>query len=423
MILTNTSNDETMNTSVSNHSHVLKSEKLTDAFQLFNELSKDLSDSYQQLQKQVATLNKELSLARSERLKTLIEKEKLAARLQQILAALPAGVIVLDAENRVLDCNAIAIQYLAEPLIGQNWRQIVKRSLFTAFDNPHERQLSNGTRVSLSTNELGHEMGRIILISDVSEIRSLQDRLNQQKHLSAMGEMVASMAHQVRTPLSTAILYASQMHKTKVSDKSRIKFSRKILERLQYLERQVSDMLIFAKEGHLSMESFSLQSLLDKVNDNMHDEMLNNDLVFQMHNNVQVDLMLGNEDALLGAIMNLLNNAVEALDESGQITLHAKQNNSTSIQLKINDNGLGIDDRMKLRLFEPFYSTKVNGTGLGLAVVDSVIRAHSGSIQCESENGDGTTFTLNLPCVNQYVSETEFQTLETNEQEQYYETV
>ncbi len=413
-----------MNTSV--NPQTLKTEKLTDAFQLFNELSKDLSDSYQQLQKQVANLNKELALARSERLKTLIEKEKIASRLQQILAALPAGVIVLDEEGRVVDCNAVAVHYLGEPLIGQNWLNVIQRSLIPVFDNPHERQLNNGTRVSISTNELNNETGRIILISDVSEIRSLQDRLNQQKHLSAMGEMVASMAHQVRTPLSTAILYASQMNKAKVSDKSRIKFSSKILERLQYLERQVNDMLIFAKEGHLAMEAFSLQSLLDKVNDNMQDCISKNTITFAMHNKVRIDRMLGNEDALLGAIMNLLNNAVEAVGAKGKITLSIQQKDASSIELQIKDDGQGIDEAMKLRLFEPFYSTKVNGTGLGLAVVDSVIRAHSGSIQCESETGRGTLFTLNLPCVNQYIPdlfEMSFQSTEHNAMEKHYEAV
>jgi two-component system sensor histidine kinase FlrB len=172
---------------------------------------------------------------------------------------LPAAVIVLNDDDQVVDCNTVAINYLSDPLIGQNWFDVVQRSLITVFDNPHERQLRNGKRVSLTRNELNNDSGQIILLSDVSELRSLQDTVNQQKHLSAMGEMVASMAHQVRTPLSTAILYASQMNKVAVTDNSRIKFSNKILERLHFLERQVNDMLIFAKEGRLAMDVFSLQ--------------------------------------------------------------------------------------------------------------------------------------------------------------------
>jgi len=391
-----------MNNSV--HPQALKTEKLTDAFQLFNELSQNLSESYQGLQGQVASLSKELAAARTERLKTLIEKEKLVNRLQQILAALPAAVIVLNAQNQVVDCNDIAIKFLGEPLIGQNWPAVVQRSLISVFDNPHERQLRDGTRVSVTHNALNNETGQIILLSDVSELRSLQDMVNQQKHLSAMGEMVASMAHQVRTPLSTAILYASQMNKDSVPDNSRIKFSNKILERLHYLERQVNDMLIFAKEGRLAMEVFSLQHFLSKVNDNMQDLVSNQNLKFTISNKVQADEMLGNEDALLGAVMNLLNNAVEAQSAEGVISMRLDQCDQSSLQIHIQDNGSGIDDETKLRLFEPFYTTKTKGTGLGLAVVDSVIRAHSGSIKCESQKSRGTLFILRLPCINQYIT-------------------
>ncbi|MCK5190270.1 MAG: GHKL domain-containing protein, partial [Methylococcales bacterium] len=272
------------------------------------------------------------------------------------------------------------------------------------FDNPHERQLKNGKRVSLTQNVLNNESGQIILLSDVSELRSLQDRVNQQKHLTAMGEMVASMAHQVRTPLSTAILYASQMNKTAVTDNTRIKFSNKILERLHYLERQVNDMLIFAKEGRLAMETFSLQNFLDRAIENLRDMTESRDIKIDLINNVEVDQMLGNEDALLGAIMNLLNNAVEAQEDKALIVMEVNQVDQTSLQIQIQDNGPGIDESIKQRLFEPFYTTKVKGTGLGLAVVDSVVRAHSGSIHCESKIGTGTLFTLLLPCVNQYTT-------------------
>ena len=399
----------------------LKTERLTDAFQLFNELSKNLSDSYQELQKQVATLTEELASARNERLNTLIEKEKLADRLQHILAALPAAVIVLNGENQVVDCNAIAVNYLGEPLIGQNWSEVVQRSLIPVFDIPHERQLMNGKRVSITQNALDNEAGQIILLSDVSELRSLQDMVNQQKHLSAMGEMVASMAHQVRTPLSTAILYASQMNKPAVTDKCRIKFSSKILERLHYLERQVNDMLIFAKEGRMAMDVFSLEQFLLRISENMNDMAETRGLEFKIINKAQVDTMLGNEDALLGAMMNLLNNSVEALVGEGRITMLVKQTDQVSLKIQIQDNGPGIDENTRRRLFEPFYTTKVKGTGLGLAVVDSVIRAHSGSVQCESKKGSGARFTMLLPCINQYITTLSEDGLD--EMENSYETV
>ncbi len=391
-------------TNSTNHQDV-KTEKLTDAFQLFNELSENLSHSYQELEKQVVTLSSELAAARTERVKTLIEKEKLADRLQQLLAALPAAVVVLNGEDQVVDCNMIAIDYLSDSLIGQNWVDIVQDHLIEVFDNPHERQLRNGKRVSLTRNRLNNNSGQIILLSDVSELRSLQDKLNQQKHLTAMGEMVAGMAHQVRTPLSTAILYASQMNKLTVTDSNRIKFSNKILERLHYLERQVSDMLIFAKEGCLAMEIFSLQHFLTLVRDNMQEITENTEVKFNMRTDVRVDGMLGNEDALLGAMMNLLNNAVEVLEGKGTITMTIDQCDQNNLLIKIHDDGSGIKKGTHQSVFEPFYTTKIKGTGLGLAVVDSVVRAHSGSIQCDSQQGKGTLFTLLIPCINQYIKD------------------
>jgi two-component system sensor histidine kinase FlrB len=373
-----------------------KTERLTDAFRIFNELSENLAHSYQGLEEQVAKLNRELQAARSERLTSLIEKEKLASRLQQILAALPAAVIVLNAQGVIIDCNAHSLDFLGEPLLGQLWTNVAARSLQPVFESPHERQLRDGRKVNITHSALGNDAEQIILLSDVSEIRSLQDTLAQHKQLSAMGEMVAGLAHQVRTPLATAILYASQMSKPAVAEEKRQQFSEKILERLHYLERQVNDMLIFAKQGRMAMQSFSLQQLLAhlaEAADHFAGE-------FSIKNRIATDQLLGNEDALRGALLNLVNNAVEA--GARNITVSIQPGDLGGIGIAVMDDGPGISPEQQSKLFEPFYTTKSNGTGLGLAVVDSVARAHGGSVTCRSTPGKGTRFTLNLPCISQY---------------------
>ncbi len=381
-----------------------KTEQLTDAFRIFNQLSKNLSDSYQGLEEQVAKLHGELAFAHSERLKTLEEKEKLASRLEKILAALPAGVIVLDADGKILDCNAVAADFLGEALIGQDWLTVVARSLIPVAGNPHERQLCNGKRVNMTVSKevacTAADSGQVILLSDVSEMRNLQDMLNQQKHLSAMGEMVASMAHQVRTPLATAILYASQMSSPALDAEKRQRFSQKILERLQYLERQVNDMLIFAKDGRLAMETFSLAELLNHLKEAVKDYTGNGGIDLQISNTVKDDLMLGNENALRGALLNLLNNAVDAVGQSGCIHINVVQLDDCQLCLVIKDNGPGIAKELCQRIFEPFFTTKTHGIGLGLAVVDSVVKAHGGRVEVESTLGLGTVFSLVLPCIN-----------------------
>jgi two-component system sensor histidine kinase FlrB len=393
-----------------------KTERLTDAFRMFNELSENLTQSYQALQEQVAQLNYQLTAARNARLATLSEKEKLANRLQQIIAALPGAVILLNAKSLVIDCNEHAIDFLGEPLIGQHWHTIMTRSLLPVADSPHERQLKDGRIVSLTRNYLSNDAEQIILLSDVSELRQLQDKLAQQKQLSAMGEMVASLAHQVRTPLATAILYASQMAQPKLIDSKRQQFSEKILERLQYLERQVNDMLIFAKQGRLAMQGFSLQQMFARVDERM--ETFNG--VFLLDNRVEEDCLQGNQDALQGALNNLLNNAIEA--GADMISLVAVQMQH-AIEITIQDNGPGMEAEQQAQLFEPFYTTKIHGTGLGLAVVESVVKAHKGSVRCHSELGQGCVFVLNLPILESQLGLSSLASMTVNHQENSYETV
>ena len=371
-----------------------KAQRLTDAFELFNQLSENLAQSYQGLESQVARLTEELAAARNERLKTLLEKEKITLRLQQILAALPAGVVILDDSGKVIDCNHQAIDFLGEPLIGLEWERIMTDCLLPVAGCPHERKLADGRRVNLVFNALDNESGQIVLLSDISELRSLQDLLAQQKQLSAMGEMVASMAHQVRTPLSTAILYASQLSKPALTEQQRQVFGGKILERLQYLERQVNDMLVFARQGKMVMDIFSLQHLLTQIKEYMDEQTA---IQFDLNIQIQNDLIHGNEDALLGALMNLINNAIEVGQEGCLIQLSVVQQQG-DIKFILKDNGPGIAREQLPRIFEPFYTTKQAGTGLGLAVVDSVIKAHGGMIHCHSTPGQGTVFTLTLPC-------------------------
>lgn len=152
------------------HQQIQKAERLTDAFRIFNQLSENLAISYQSLEEQVTRLTQELAAARSERVTTLIEKERLASRFQQILAALPAAVIILNATGQVIDCNNHAIDFLEEPLIGQEWQVVMSKSLLAVQGSPCERQLKDGRKISITRNLLsnGNDAEQIILLSDIS---------------------------------------------------------------------------------------------------------------------------------------------------------------------------------------------------------------------------------------------------------------
>ncbi len=376
-----------------------RAEQLEVAFNTFNQLSQNLTDSYQELEERVASLTQELAAARDERFKTLTEKELLASRLQQLLEALPGGVVVVDQNSRVVEHNSGATELLSSPLLDELWSTVLDRSMQSVTDNPHEQRLKDGRIVSISSRwvESNDAQEKIILLTDTSELNALQELVNRQKKLSAMGEMVASMAHQVRTPLSTAILYASQLGDVRLNEVQKCRFSQKLLDRLRHMERQVNDMLVFARNGEYSMQAINLTSFLDKIQESVSGELQNSSISFELLNQATTSQLKGNEDALLGVISNLVSNARIALDGVGALKLIVANQKARNIRFSLEDSGPGISAEQKKRIFEPFFTTHSQGTGLGLAVAESVVTAHCGRIWCDSEINHGTTFHIELP--------------------------
>ena len=181
----------------------LSPEALQNAFTAFNQLSSQLASSYQALEQRVVHLNEELSRTQDARIHELTEKERLANRLATLLQALPGGVIALDRNGVVQEYNQAALTLLGEPLSGVAWSQVIARAFAPRNDDGHDVSLADGRRVNIATCPIENEPGQILLITEVTELRQLQDRVNQQQRLVAMGEMAASLAHQIRTPLAS----------------------------------------------------------------------------------------------------------------------------------------------------------------------------------------------------------------------------
>ena len=136
---------------------------------------------------------------------------------------------------------------LGEPLLGELWRQVIARSFAPREDDGHEISLRDGRRLSISTRSLDAEPGQLVLLNDLTETRHLQAQLARHERLSTLGRMVASLAHQIRTPLSTAMLYASHLAEQDLPLETRQRFAGNLKERLHELEHQVRDMLVFAR--------------------------------------------------------------------------------------------------------------------------------------------------------------------------------
>ena len=396
-----------------NASFPMQAQELQDAFGAFNQLSAQLTESYQQLEVRVAGLTSALETEQDERIKELTEKERVASRLASLLHALPGGVVVIDGEGKVQEHNPAAELLLGQPLLGLPWSEIIKRSFAPRNDDGHDISLVDGRKVNISTCPLGSEPGQILLITDVTEIRYLQDRTGQQQRLAAMGKMAASLAHQIRTPLSSALLYVSNLKRQVLSDEDRFSLTEKMTSRLRHLEQLIEDMLMYSREGKVGEELFSSQNLLDDLYQGLEPQLELTQTQFSSTNNERGLMIHGNRQMLLSAITNLAMNAMQAMKECGKNeegkieVIINKENNNVCIALK--DNGPGIPLEVQNQIFDPFYTTRTQGTGLGLAVVQAVAKAHDGKVSLESIPNKGSVFKITLPIeINQSVA-TEFQ--------------
>ncbi len=323
-----------------------------------------------------------------------------ANRLEHLLQVMPAGVVVIDGKGFVRQSNNLANALLGEPLEGLLWRTIIARSFKPQADDGHEVSLYDGRKVKLSITPLEKEPGQLIVLTDLTETRQLQQRIGHLQKLSSLGRMVASLAHQIRTPLSAAMLYAANLSNNTLNKTSREKFSNKLVSRLRDLESQVNDMLLFAKSGDEQVISeISLHTLMKEVQQGA-DAMLQSQKAILVLSLPEPDVViLGNKTALTGALQNLIHNALTVKPHNAVINLAAfcKSNDPEWVNLSVTDNGPGIQIENINRIFEPFFTTKSNGTGLGLAVVKCVAQSHQGKAHATNLAGGGACFTLCLP--------------------------
>ncbi|MFZ5594245.1 MAG: sensor histidine kinase [Pseudomonadota bacterium] len=377
------------------------SQHLSAAFGVFNEISQQLAASYQDLENRVAQLGAELAAARSEQINTAAEKERLANRLQTLLDALPGGVVVLDGAGYVQLCNPAALDLLGAPLHGMLWRDVIARAFAPRSDDGHEVSLRDGRRAGISTSSLAEEPGQILLITDLSETRALQEKLGRHQRLSAMGEMAASLAHQIRTPLSSAVLYASHLSSAGLKADDQSRFAERILSSMRHIEKMVNDMLMFVRGGGagagMGDEDIAVADLLDAFRHALEPQLQICAGRMEVIADVAGLILRGNRDALLGALLNLATNAIQACGTSALLRLLAVGDGEGALYLQLSDNGPGISAEIKERIFEPFFTTRPSGTGLGLAVVQAVVQEHRGAIWVDSPPGGGCTFTLRLP--------------------------
>lgn len=358
--------------------------QLQQAFKTFNQLSTELEDSYHALKLKAAALTVELERARAER-------DAQVARTAEVLNALPAAVVVVDQQGQVTDNNPEAQTLFGTTVRGSAWKDVASSSFDRQPDSAADLVTRQGRRVSLKGRSLT-DGSRILLFTDVTETRELEALVARSERLSAMGKMAASLAHQIRTPLAAAMLYLSAARDAQ--DGSQTQLVTYGVERLHDLDKLVNDMLLFAR-GTAPAENVRIADIFAEVHravtpakpPRCHLAIGGADVLHEIE---------ANRVGVVTALTNLVCNAFEAAPANGVVSLSAKVRRDR-VEFTVADNGPGIPQSIVQRVFEPFFSTRSQGTGLGLAVVKTVTEAHGGSVNVGSGTGGGARVGIDLP--------------------------
>jgi two-component system, sensor histidine kinase FlrB len=327
-------------------------------------------------------------------------------QLQQVIDVMPTGMIMLDGNGIVVKMNNTAQRLLDEPILGQPWFGVIKRSFKPRADDWHEVSLNDGRRVKLEITALGDQPGQLIMITDLTETRLLQDKLGQLQRLSSLGRMVSKLAHQIRTPLSAAMLYGANLKNKKLNDDARDNFQDKLMLRLHDLEQQVNDMLLFAKSGNKAVvEPVNVNQLIEQSKQAIEPQVAQANATVNLYPSEKSCEILGNVSALSGAIQNLIHNSLSVIKTDAVIDISAYCQGDYAY-ISVRDNGPGISAELSDKIFEPFYTSRSQGTGLGLAVVKSVTTAHQGEVSLLSQPGEGAHFCIKIPLLTSEKSRT-----------------
>ena len=376
----------------------MQAQELQRAFDVFNQVSLELTQAYEALQGRVESLTAELAVANGELRRQYQEKEALSERLSLLLKALPAGVVVLDSAAVVSEANPAARSMLDEHLVGSDWLRLAKERL-VATDAPDEWQLGE-RRVAIAESPLDSAGGRILLINDITTAHELKANVERSQRLAAMGEMAASLAHQLRTPLATALLYSANLAQPDLPDSARVRFAGKATDQLQRLERLIQDVLLFARGESIGRDVIPVAALIADAAQTMAPLCQEKGVGFIVNDEVGDSIITGSRKALSGALLNLLENALQACEaKSGGVSevRLAAAIVGRQLRITVGDTGGGIAPEVQSRIFEPFFTTRGQGTGLGLAIALGVARAHGGSIDVSSKAGEGSEFIMTLP--------------------------
>lgn len=390
--------------------HPAERDLLQEAFHTFDQAAHTLQQSYSTLTDRIEQMDVELAQSNEALRAQLQENEAMRSHLNGILDSLTTGVLVLDESGCITRVNGAATALLdrdASLLCGQAAHAVLAALRLTVNEQPQRlgpHVLTISRRVLKASS--AHPSGQLILIHDVTEMCQLEERLQRQHRLVAMGEMVGRIAHEIRNPLGSIELFASMLRRDLQEQSGSLAYAEQISQAVHGLDRLLSNLLIYTQPERSIRRWHTLEPLvLDALTLAAH-AITKTPVDIRLDLDPRIPAIWCNEGQFKQVLLNLILNAIQAMPSGGVLTLKLEVSGDRSLGVPaicftIRDNGPGIDPAHLSRIFDPFFTTKDEGTGLGLAIVHAIVDAHHGRIDVESRQGEGTTFTLMLPHPNQ----------------------
>lgn len=253
---------------------------------------------------------------------------------------------------------------------------------------------------SFLADESGEITGVVAVIRDVTEIKDLNEEVARHKRLAALGKLSAGIAHEIRNPLSSIRGLAQFVYNSFSKTDERKEDLNAIIQEVDRLNKLVVQVLDFAKLQKPNLTHFSLNDLIGKITELFKLETKDKQIKFSPELSPDISKIQADEDQVRQILMNVIINAIQAIPKKGEIKIKTEKTllkGKPAIKLIIEDSGIGIPEKDFTQIFDPFFSTKDEGSGLGLSIVYKLVEAHQGEIKVESKEGEGTKFVIFLP--------------------------
>lgn len=294
--------------------------------------------------------------------------------------------------------RAGAYDFIAKPIVKDVLLSAVGRAAETKRLTDEKRRLE--LEVKRHTEELETRV-----TERTAELVEIHKRLVTQERIAALGRAAAQVAHEVKNPLAGLLLYSLHLKSTATSfSQSETYLVDKIVDTINHLNSRVEQILGFARPVNLTLSSGNVNEIVKDVLELFRPQLTANKVEVRVSIDHQPVYALLDQSSMRGALMNLILNAIEAMPEGGTLSIAVDQSDDT-VRLEITDTGRGIGDEEAKKIFEPFYTTKAQGLGLGMPYARKIVEQHGGAIRLNSESGVGTTITVTLPAAQREIAD------------------